>query len=266
MLTQHKLSAAFPSMSDADFQALAEDIALNGLKQPVVIYEEQVLDGWHRYAACVKAGMTPKLTYLEQDEDPVSFVLSMNMNRRHLTVSQRAAAVVACNVWRGVGSNQHDERVGNSAEALAEMADVSERTIRNAKAAEEAGLGELVRDGELTAKRAADVAKLPKRQRAAAIKNGPPKKEEAPPAEGEDEGRALLEEMVAELTADLSAAERVIEGDNQLAAAWLEVKAMRAKHDAIEKLYNLQRTELGTMTREAAKWKRLYEELKEKGL
>lgn len=259
-LKQHPLSAAFPSMSEPDFQALVEDIARNGLKQSVVVFEDKVLDGWHRYTACIQAGMTPKLVQLEQDEDPVAFVLSLNLNRRHLTASQRAAAVVKCADWRGVGSNQHEAGSAPSAEALAEQADVSERTIRHAKTAEEAGLGDLVREGEVSAKKAADLAKGKVEPKAAA-----PKKEKAPPAEGEDEGRALLEEMVAELTSDLEAAERVIDGDPQLSAAWLEVKSMRAKFDDLEKLYNNQRTELRTMTAEAASWKRRFEELKAKG-
>ncbi len=252
-------------MSDADFQSLAEDIALNGLKQPVVIFEDQVLDGWHRYTACLKAGMTPKVVHLEQDEDPVAFVLSMNMNRRHLTASQRAAAVVKCADWRGVGSNQHEGGSAPSAEALAEQADVSERTIRHAKAAEEAGLGDAVLEGEVSAKRAAEVAKMPKRQQAKALREGPKPKEKTGPADIEEEdGRQLLEEMVAELTADLAAAELIIDGKPEVAAAWLQVKEMRAKHDALEKLYNNQRTELRTMTAEAASWKRRFEELKAK--
>lgn len=274
-MKQHPLSAAFPSMSETDFQSLAQDIALNGLKQPVVIYEDKVLDGWHRYTACVQAGMTPKVVQLEQDEDPVAFVLSMNMNRRHLTASQRAAAVVKCADWRGVGSNQHDGGSAPGAEALAEQADVSVRTLHQAKAAHDAGLGDLVRDGEVSAKEAADLAKgrieptKPSRAKkpAAAKKEGDCEHCGTPidtTSEGEccsGAEEASLEATLAEMQKELEIAERIIEADDKVAAVYLEVKAMRAKHDAIEKLYNNQRTELTEMTREAGRWKRKAEDL-----
>jgi hypothetical protein len=54
---------------------------------------------------------------------------------------------------------------------MAKEADVSLRTIQHAKAARVAGLGEHVRDGEITAKQGAAIAKLPEDQRAAAVKN-----------------------------------------------------------------------------------------------
>ena len=43
LLTQHPLSAAFPAMTDAAFAEFRADIAQNGLRQPIIVYEEQVL-------------------------------------------------------------------------------------------------------------------------------------------------------------------------------------------------------------------------------
>ena len=59
---------------------------------------------------------------------------------------------------------------------MAEEAHVSERTIVHAKQAHEAGLGKPVRDGEVSAKRAAAVAKLPKAKQEKAMKEKPARK------------------------------------------------------------------------------------------
>ena len=175
-LQQHPLSAAFPSMAEDDLAALAEDIRKHGQREPGVLYEGKVLDGWHRYLASQQAGAKFKSVAFDGD-DPVAFVLSKNLLRRHLTVSQRAGCVVAAHNWKKPG------RPGNSAAAaefstkqLADRAEVSERTIIHAKAAERAGLGEAVRNGEVSAERAAEIAKLPKAKRAKALKEpGAPK-------------------------------------------------------------------------------------------
>src|SRR6185436_13203067 len=81
-LQQHPLSAAFNSMPAAELDALAEDIKLHGQHQPGVLFEDKVLDGWHRYLACERAGVEFK-TYRLNGEDPVAFVISANEKRRH---------------------------------------------------------------------------------------------------------------------------------------------------------------------------------------
>ena len=64
----------------------------------------QVLDGWHRYRACLEAGNDQ---YMVLDwpggNDPVERVIAKNALRRHLTVSQRASAIAACQQWRRQG-------------------------------------------------------------------------------------------------------------------------------------------------------------------
>ena len=48
-LKQHPLSAAFPPMTDSAFADFRADIAANGLRDPITLYNGEVLDGWHRY-------------------------------------------------------------------------------------------------------------------------------------------------------------------------------------------------------------------------
>jgi hypothetical protein len=158
-LQQHPLSAAFPSMPEADIESLAEDIKKHGLREPGVLFEDKVLDGWHRYVACERVGVPFKSTQLN-GEDPVAFVLSHNLHRRHLTASQRAAAIVSATNWRPLGDQKSRSApsADRTTKEMAKEAEVSTRTIEYAKTAERAGLGNAVRDGMLTVKDAVKIA------------------------------------------------------------------------------------------------------------
>jgi hypothetical protein len=160
-LKQHPLSAAFPAMSADDYQALKNDIEANGQREPVIVLDGMVLDGWHRYRACAELGIKPQ-QFTFGGGDPVAFVLSHNLHRRHLTASQRAAAVVACSEWAPASRPKKGEMVSPLSKTNAEMAkaaNVSDRTIKDAKAAHKAGLTDAVKQGAMTAHEAAQVAR-----------------------------------------------------------------------------------------------------------
>lgn len=90
-LQQHPLSACFPPMRDHEFAWLCESIARNGLRFPITLYEGQVLDGWHRYKACLRTGVEPRFETFEGDEDQaMDFLISCNVKRQHLNEDQLA--------------------------------------------------------------------------------------------------------------------------------------------------------------------------------
>jgi ParB-like chromosome segregation protein Spo0J len=91
----HPLSEIFPPMEGDEFDALVEDIRRNGLRQPLVMYQGKILDGRNRWRACEKAGVKATTTDY-RGNDPLGYVLSLNLNRRHLTPTQRA--IVAENI------------------------------------------------------------------------------------------------------------------------------------------------------------------------
>ncbi len=161
-LKQHPLSAAFPSMSANDFAALVDDIETNGQREPVIILDGMVLDGWHRYQACTQLGIKPTQFTFDANDDPVAFVLSHNLHRRHLSASQRAEAAVACAQWAPPGRQKENRTPGvhlkTNAE-LAKVAGVHPTTIKDAKAAHRAGLGDAVKSGAITAKEGAQIAR-----------------------------------------------------------------------------------------------------------
>lgn len=81
-------------LSYTEMEALAADISANGLRQPIVTWRGMIVDGRNRLAACEIAGVEPAYAEMEftGDRDVVAYVISTNMTRRHLTVSQRAHA------------------------------------------------------------------------------------------------------------------------------------------------------------------------------
>jgi len=89
----HPLAFLIPAMSAEELARLTEDIAAHGLVEPIVLHEGQILDGRHRYQACQTAGVEPHFTVFDGD-DPVAYVLSKNLHRRHLTSAQKAAIAV----------------------------------------------------------------------------------------------------------------------------------------------------------------------------
>lgn len=159
---QHPLSSAFPAMAEDDFRALVDDIKKHGQRDPVALYEGFVIDGWHRYRACLEVGRACRF-YNPEINDAVAFVRSKNQHRRHYMKSQQAAIEVALATW----AEAHRPKKGEAAspfttnKQMADRAGTTERTIQQAKRAHEAGLGDAVRDGVISAEKAAAIAADP---------------------------------------------------------------------------------------------------------
>ena len=87
----HPLAEMFPMMSEEELDELASDIKTNGLRHPIVRdKDDQIIDGRNRLEACKRARIEPEFILLEDGKDPVAFIISENVTRRHLTKGQRA--------------------------------------------------------------------------------------------------------------------------------------------------------------------------------
>lgn len=91
----HGAANIFPMMDESGLSQLADDIASNGQQVAIDIFDGRIIDGRNRYKACKLAGVDPLFLDVKTD-DPLDFVLSRNLHRRHLDTGQRA--FVALNV------------------------------------------------------------------------------------------------------------------------------------------------------------------------
>jgi N6-adenosine-specific RNA methylase IME4 len=173
----HPYADIFPWIEGPAFDELVEDIRRNGVLEPVVFIGEQILDGRNRYMAARKLDIEyPRVEY--EGNDPLGFVISQNLRRRHLTESQRG--MVAAKLAKlpqgartdlGPRANLHEV----SAAQAADMLNVSERTVKTAKVVERDGAPELIQaveSGVVSVSAAADVATLPKPEQVEIVARG----------------------------------------------------------------------------------------------
>lgn len=85
----HPLAKYFPILEGEEYELLKQDIEKNGQLEPIVMVDGQILDGVNRWRACRDLGIEP-ITEQYEGDDPLSYVISLNVRRRHLTISQRA--------------------------------------------------------------------------------------------------------------------------------------------------------------------------------
>lgn len=90
----HEVANIFPLMGDEEYAALRDDIAKNGQLQPVYTYQGKIVDGRNRYRACLDLGIEPTSEEWSGVGSLASFVVSLNLKRRHLTSGQKAAVAL----------------------------------------------------------------------------------------------------------------------------------------------------------------------------
>jgi hypothetical protein len=192
----HPLADIFPLVEGTEFDELVADVHEHGLREPIVVYEEKILDGRNRYRACEAAGVDPTFTAYTGN-DPVSYVISLNLRRRHLDESQRAMVAAKLATLK-LGDNQHSEGlpIGRGSELL----NVGARSVARAREVQEHGAPELVRAverGEVSVSAAADVATLPEAEQQEIVARGRREILEAAKAIRGEEARKRYEARIA---------------------------------------------------------------------
>ncbi len=140
-LELHPLCTLFPRLEGTEFEAMKADIKANGQLQPIVIHDGKILDGGNRYRACIELGIEPVISEVDLgDYDLLSYVLSVNLLRRHLTTGQHAAIVAAATNWLDAQTHGGDRKSEQSAtlhlETVADRAAQSGASVRTQKMAD----------------------------------------------------------------------------------------------------------------------------------
>ncbi len=124
----------------------------------IKLLDGKILDG--RYEACQLLGVEPKLKEVEVD-NPVSYVLSLNLSRRHLEPQQRAMIVQRgreladasakerqlASLKKGDKNPVQDrdpEREGQARDEIAKAGKVSGRSVDRAAVIQKKGIPELI--------------------------------------------------------------------------------------------------------------------------
>ncbi len=172
-LKPHPLAELFPLISGADFEALCADIRANGLRQKIVLHEGMILDGRNRLRACKAVGAKADFERFKGG-DPLAFVLSLNLARRHLNETQRAVvAARLANMGVGRPAADNPANLQNiSRGRAADLLHVSERSVASAAAVMKTGVAELQRaaeQGVISVSQAAVAAMMPAHVQAAIV-------------------------------------------------------------------------------------------------
>ena len=157
-LKRHELSSVFGDMPETDFENLVKSVEQDGFMDPLIrVLDGKVLDGWHRYQAALSLNLVRKLMFMnwddEEDGGAIAFVAARNLERRHLTPSQRGQIVVFLNErfgWGGDRSKTPNDALKTKSD-LAADANVGVSTIDRAVKVEKFGRSEEVISGEKTA-------------------------------------------------------------------------------------------------------------------
>jgi len=181
----HPLANLFPLMEGTEFDELVEDIRKHGLREPIAVYEGKILDGRNRYRACKAADVTPKVMEADCGDDPVAFVVSKNLHRRHLSPSQ--VAMVGgriANLQQGDNRFTVDPPKGGSISqaSAARLTGASERSIQRARVVLKKGdpaLVQAVEAGQVPVRRAAELAQRPHAEQRQALSEPKPRQQKA---------------------------------------------------------------------------------------
>ncbi|MFA6103624.1 MAG: ParB N-terminal domain-containing protein [Victivallaceae bacterium] len=90
----HELADAFPLPEGKEFEQLKRSIEAEGQQIPVIMYKGKLLDGRSRWRACRKLGIAVKAVEWNGTGNLEDLIISLNLHRRYMTASQRAALAV----------------------------------------------------------------------------------------------------------------------------------------------------------------------------
>lgn len=108
----HPAANLFPMMNDDEYAALVADIHQHGQRDPIWTLDGQIIDGRNRWSACRDLGIqaiTREYTGATDMPSLISFVVSLNLKRRHLDKGQ--LAFVALDVEKALAAEAKEKEI-----------------------------------------------------------------------------------------------------------------------------------------------------------
>lgn len=203
----HPFADIFPPLQGEAFAELVKDIRQHGLRDPIALFADQILDGRNRYnalkyltetgevlgdgwghrkgGALAPDALDPPQVWFSVfnasvDGDPLEWVASKNLQRRHLTDDQRrmiGARLVSAR--QGRPSDQETSQVANiiTRERAAEIVSSDVAGIDRARSVISRGVPEVVAavdERKLSIAAAANIVRLPEAEQPAALERALP--------------------------------------------------------------------------------------------
>lgn len=126
--TRHPISAEFRDFTPEEYQAMKDSLLQDGQRDDIVSYEDTILDGWHRYTACLDIGIEPRIKgYTGADAE--GYARRVNIARRHESKSDRDERILRMRS-QGKSTRQIAEEVGVNNATVSRV--INESTVANA--------------------------------------------------------------------------------------------------------------------------------------
>ncbi len=122
----HVMAGLVPMASEAEQSSLTEDIKMNGLREPVVLWRGKIIDGRCRQKACQQTGQRIWSKEIDKDtsESDVRILVKSLNTRRNLTPTQKVISACKASL---------DKNNSYSIKHVAESWGISKRILENAR-------------------------------------------------------------------------------------------------------------------------------------
>lgn len=229
----HDTANAFPYISGDAYETLKEDIRINGILEPVYLFEGKIIDGRNRYRVAKELGLDDIPTQEYEGDNPVGFVQSMNLHRRQLTPSQKAAAAAFLAEFK---QGQHgDEEEYETQEAIAKKLGISRRMVVEAtslKKNADSKLIERVKTGDISLHNATAIARLNSEDQKSIVSEGAERvKEVAKKIKAMTKGKGRKKKDDPERIIGLDAIENYTLPETKKSQSEIEMETIDMKND-----------------------------------
>ena len=169
--TFHPFAELLPLVGGKQFEELVASIEESGLLNPIILFGGRILDGRNRFRALERLGRKPILgvdtqNFAGDEEEALRLVVGLNVQRRHLSASQRAMLAA------DIATLRQGQRGSNNLQQVSEQLNVSDfliKAARKLKSKVAPHIMSMVQDGTISLSCADAVAELSKAEQQALL-------------------------------------------------------------------------------------------------